>query len=195
MANCNQCGKPAVFVVGQNPLCVDCNLKVQQAFSLQNARYVQEMNYLTEEMESITGLSGSLPSYRIPQPIIHQGAINYHNIKVNNSVIGAINTGDVQNIDVTMDYIKASGNEELVQELKIFTEAVINEVKINQDSKNHIIEQLSFLMTEYKASKENQRRGIIKSVISGIRDTVSTATGLLTLWDRLLPLLHKVFSN
>ena len=28
MSNCSQCGKPAIVIVGDHPLCVDCNLKL-----------------------------------------------------------------------------------------------------------------------------------------------------------------------
>jgi hypothetical protein len=51
----------------------------------------------------------------------------FHNIKVDRSVIGSINTGEVKRIDVAMSHIGAYGNEELVKALKEFTEAVINE--------------------------------------------------------------------
>lgn len=193
MTQCGQCGKPAVVSVGGNPLCVDCNLKLQQAISLRDARYASEMNYLTEQMESVVGLPGSLPRYQVPQPIIHQGVSHFHNIKVDNSVVGSINTGNVQNIDVTMSQIKAAGDKQLVQSLKAFTEAVINEVKIQKDQKNEIIEQLSFLMTELKAPQETRRKSVIKNVLSAIKDAVSTSTELLTLWDRLFPLLMRIF--
>jgi len=139
MPSCSQCGKPAVVQVAKNPLCIDCYLKLQQAIQMQDARCVQEMNYLIDAIEARVGLYGVLPRYQVPQSIIHQGSLTFHNIKVDRSVIGSINTGEVKHIDVCMSHIKTSGNEELVKALKDFTEAVISETKLNNDLKNQII--------------------------------------------------------
>jgi len=117
MSSCNQCGKPAIITVDNNPLCVDCYLKFQQAMQIQDTMYVKEMNYLTDMMEATVGLYGVLPKYKIRQPVVYQGPLTFHNIKVDQSVIGSINTGEVQRIDVAMSHIKTSGNEELVKAL------------------------------------------------------------------------------
>jgi hypothetical protein len=64
MSSCIQCGKPGIFQVGGNPLCIDCSLKIQQILEMQDARLVQEMNYLTDEIEAAVGLYGVLPRYK-----------------------------------------------------------------------------------------------------------------------------------
>ena len=66
---CSQCGKPA-FIVYENKhcLCVDCNLKVEQAEQMQYIRHATEMNYLLGEMESRVGMPGLYPRYKLPQP-------------------------------------------------------------------------------------------------------------------------------
>ena len=103
MPACNQCGKPAVVTVRDNPLCVDCYLKLQQAKLQQDVMLKEHYNRLIGDAEALTGLSGVMPRYKIEQPVIHQGALTLHNIKVDPSVVGAINTGDVEPIEVALD--------------------------------------------------------------------------------------------
>ena len=194
MPSCSQCGKPAIISVDNNPLCVDCYLKFQQAMQIQDTMYVQEMNYLTDMMESTVGLYGVLPKYKVRQPVVHQGSLTFHNIKVDQSVIGSINTGEVQRIDVAMSHIKTSGNEELVKALKEFTEAVIAETKLDAELKNQIIEQISFLTSQSALPKEKRKSGIIKAVLSGVKNMVSTMVVLSSLWNNLQPFLEHIFT-
>ncbi len=194
MPSCNQCGKPAVATVGNNPLCVDCLLKLQQTIQIQDDRYVQKINYLIDSMEATVGLYGVLPRYKTPQPIIHQGALTFHNIKVDQSIIGSINTGEAKRIDVYMGHIKTSGNEELVKALKDFTEAVISETKLSNDLKNQILEQTSFLTSQSLLPKEKRKTGIIKALLSSVKDAVSTIVALSLLWGTLQPLFERLFA-
>ena len=194
MPSCSQCGKPAIVSVGNNPLCVDCYLKFQQAIQIQNTMLVQEMNYLTDMMEATIGLYEVLPRYKIPQPMVHQGPLTFHNIKVDQSVVGSINTGEVQRINVAMDHIKTSGNQELVKALEEFTEAVINETKLDAELKNQIIEQISFLAFQSTLPKEKRKPGIVKAVLLAVKNTVSTMVALSSLWSKLQPLLEHIFA-
>ena len=194
MSSCSQCGKPAIIAVDNNPLCVDCYLKFQQAMQIQDTMYVKEMNYLTDMMEATVGLYGVLPKYKVRQPVVYQGPLTFHNIKVDQSVIGSINTGEVQRIDVAMSHIKTSGNEELVKALKEFTEAVIAETKLDAELKNQIIEQISFLTSQSALSKEKRKSGIIKAVLLAVKNMVSTMVALSPLWNNLQPLLEHIFT-
>jgi len=193
MPSCTQCGKSAIISVGNNPLCVDCYLKFQQATQMQNATQIQKVNYLTDMIEAKIGIYGVLPRYKVPQSMVHQGSLTFHNIKVDQSVVGSINTGEVQRIDIAMSHIKIAGNEELVKALKEFTEAVIAETKLNAELKNQIIEQISFLASQSALPKENQKSGIVKAVLLRVKDTICTITTLASLWDKLEPILEQVF--
>lgn len=193
MAACTQCGKSAIVSVNNNPLCVDCHLKFQQAIRIQNDSLIQTLNYLTDMAEASIGLYGILPRYEVPQPIVHQGPLTFHNIKVDRSVVGSINTGEVQRIYVAMSHIKNSGNEGLVKALKEFTEAVIAETRLDAEAKNQIIEQISFLASRSVLPKEKRKSGIVKAVLLGVKDTISTIASLSHIWDKLQPLFERAF--
>jgi hypothetical protein len=189
MAICCQCGKQAIVSISGNPLCVDCNLKLEQANKMRNDYYAQEINYLTEQMEAVTGIYGALPRYRISQPIVQQGALTFHNIKVNNSVVGAINTGNIKNIDIAMSNIKTGGNEVLANEITKFTQAIIDDKKADEGLKNEILEHISFISTQCTLPKEKQKTSIVKVVLSAIEKSASRIAGWLTIWTTLQPLI------
>jgi hypothetical protein len=68
MGKCSQCGKPALVQIGDVALCVDCNLKFEQARQMEFIRNATFMNYLLSEMEVISGLLGLYPRIQIPRP-------------------------------------------------------------------------------------------------------------------------------
>jgi len=133
MASCSQCGKPAVVSVGGVPLCVDCNLKIAQAQRIRDRALKDRHSELVAEIEARTGLFGVMPRYEIePEAptVVQSGPVNFHNIKVEGSVVGAINTGNVKRIDVALSHIKI-GEPKLEEALAAFTEAVAHSKEIS----------------------------------------------------------------
>lgn len=195
MAECNQCGKPAVVAVGGSPLCVACYYKLQQAMRLRDIMLKEEMNFLMAQAEAMTGLYGISPRYEMPAPVIQQGPMNFHNIKVDRSVVGAINTGEVQRIDVALSHISLLGNEELHGALSQFTEAVIASTAISPESKNEILEQIAAIASESLLPKAKRRPGVVKAILAAVSGAVSTIADLASLWGKLEPLLHKILSG
>ena len=197
-ARCSQCGKPAIGLIGDHPVCVDCYLKFQQANQMYEANIFSYMNFLISQMEASVGLYGVTPRFEIPQPIIHHGSVNFHNIKVDRSNIGVINTGEIKNIEIARTVINKSGNAELTEEIRRFTEAVIAEKELNKEIKNQIIEQISFLATQAAIPKEKRKANIAKTVLKGIKDTLaslSSLTTIITSWDKLMPLFENIFNQ
>lgn len=191
MPLCSQCGnKPAIVLFGNNPLCIDCYSKLNQIIQMQYNRDLQEINYLTDIAEATTGMYGVLPKYDIPQPITNQGALTFNNISVDRSVIGAINTAKVKQIDITMSKIKNSGDEELTKAIKEFTEAVISETKLSNETKNQIIELISFLTKQSLLNKEKRQNSIIKAILPHVEGLISAIASLVPLWTKLRPLLN-----
>lgn len=193
MAKCSQCGKPAMYKMGENYLCLDCNLKFEQAQQLQYLRNVSTLNFLLAQMESITGIPGTFPRFEVPKPIISQGPMNFSNIRVDNSVVGSINTGQVKQIDVAMDNIKNGGNEELANSLKTFTEAILAEKQLTAELRNELIEQLSFISSQCALREEARKPTIVKSVLERIGQIVATVKSLGPIWAQLLAVLQSIF--
>ena len=195
---CSQCERPAIGFVSGLPLCVNCYYKLQQANWMQEATYANYMNFLIGQMEATVGLYGVTPRYEIPLPIIHQGSMNIQNIKVDKSNVGVINTGEIQRIEIARSFINKSGNNELTEAIREFTEAVIDEKSLNKDIKNQLIEMISFLSTQAALPKQNRKPNIAKTVLKSIKDTLAGLASLASLmasWDKIAALFEKLFNG
>jgi hypothetical protein len=186
--SCNQCGKPAVVTVQGNPLCVDRFGKLQEAIRIRDTMLEKQINFLIGQAEAVTGLYGITPRYEMT-PVVHQGAMMFHNINVDRSAIGAVNTGSVQRIDVALSHIKTGGSTELEKALKDFTEAVVTATSLSVDAKNEILEQVAEIAAHATVPKEARRRGVLKALVSGVSSAVSTVTNLSKLWSAVRGLL------
>jgi hypothetical protein len=190
---CFQCDKPAVIKYGEGKeillLCLDCNLKYQQAIEMAQRRNAEMINYLTGQMESQVGMYGMFPRYQVTSPVIHKGDIKLNNINVSNSIVGAINTGVVQSIDVSLSVIKNQGEPEVVDAIKSLTEQLIKSNDINETQKNDILEQLSFVSDQLAKPKESRKWSLIKPVFTTIGSALSGFSNLLSAWEKLRSLI------
>jgi hypothetical protein len=114
-------------------------------------------------------------------------------INILNSTVGALNLGDVVgNIQVSVDVLQRSGHAELASAMKAFTEAVAREENLGSTRKD-IIESLSAVGQQAVVPTENRRLGVVKSLLSSIRDSVATVESLKHLWEMLEPLARNYF--
>ncbi len=186
---CQQCGKPAIVGVGPDGkvrLCLDCYLKLQQALSNQQAHLASMLNYLTAEMEMMSGMPGLFPRMQVPRPVIHAGQ-TYHNINVDRSVIGAINTGVVENLDVAMTNIRVGGDEQLADALRRMTEAVIQSTDLVTGQKNDALDHLAVIAEQAAKPKEQRSIGALKTIIQAFERIVRNSAALLALWQQFGP--------
>lgn len=186
---CSQCGNAeAIGEMSGHPLCLDCMYKIKQMEHMGLVANMQQVNFLLSQMEATTGLYGLLPKYQIPEApsiINQQGGITLNNINVEKSVIGSINIGNIGQIDVALSNIKNDGDDELANNIKEFTEAVLASTELAIEMKNEIIEQLSFLSGQATVPKESQKGSIIKVIFSTIGKAIQHIPSLLTLFEKL----------
>lgn len=193
MPACSQCGKSAVYEVGGHPLCLECARKYEQLTISIDRRLKEQHNFLVDQIEAVTGVYGITPRYEISEPVVHTGPMTFHNIRVSDSVIGAINTGNVRQIDVALDHIQTRATAEsadLTAALKEFTEGVLQEGIFTQEVQNEILDQLAALTAQITQPKESQKPGIIKALVTAVAAHVAT-TGLTDLWHRIAILLPR----
>ena len=196
---CNQCGKPAVQVYNGNPLCVDCLTKLAAVFHKQEEIRQRELIILMQqeqaiesEMYSMVGLTPPPPKYDFTHL---RPPSNYilHNIKVSDSVIGSVNSGDIEKIDVAMTTIQRSGNTEVAEALKSLTEAVLENTQISSTLKNELIQNIGFVSQQVSVPAEQRNKGVLKSVLTGIKNSVGAVSSLVDLWSKVEPLFSSYF--
>jgi len=120
--------------------------------------------------------------------------MTFHNIHVQGSVVGAINTGQVQQIDVAIDHIKLGGDQALAQSLAQFAEALLADTELRENDKKEILEQLSFLSVQTATPKDQRKPGMIRSELEGVGKAI-LGTALTALWHHLQPLLAKALEQ
>jgi hypothetical protein len=189
MPACDQCGKPAIVMRGGHPLCVSCNLKFEQAFEMQQRAYKEQINFLLDQADAITGVSAGFPRYDVSQPMVHTGPMTFHSIRVDRSVVGAVNTGTVKLMEVALNNVHIQNeNAELETALKEFTEAVIHEATLSPETKNETIQQLTALTEQLAQPAPSRSMGVIKAFIIGIAADIATSP-LVAHWDKIKHLL------
>ena len=182
-----------MFEVNGHPLCLDCKTKLSQMWQAELADTVNQLNFLLGVAEAQVGIPGMFPRYQAPQPTIQQGSVSFNNINVSESVVGAINTGQIQQIDVAMDKIAIDGNAQLIDYLKAFTEAVLADQQLEGERRDKIIEMLAFLTTQCALPKGGRQPSVVQTVLERVSQIVETVKSLSPLWAPLLAALQTMF--
>jgi hypothetical protein len=192
---CSQCGRVAVAQVGDAPLCVDCLYKLRLAGYFQQQQYAQKMNFVLEQAEMMTGIYGG-PRVAMPQPppILRTGPMTFNNIRIDRSVVGAINTAQVQKIDVALSNIKIAGGDKLASQLRDFTEAVIASTELSKELKDDVLGHVSFLAEQVQA-QQKAPTATLKTVLGAVATSISVANGLVTLWAKVHPFLAQTLGT
>jgi hypothetical protein len=195
---CSQCKKSEALVpYGEHLLCLNCYERLMKIETDKYNMLAAEENRLMDEMDAVTGVYGVTPRIKLlnTMPLVDNRKITYNNIKVDNSVIGAINTGEIKQLDVSIDYLKNKGHEELAQQIQELTETILNWQEKDDILKGQLLEQLNFLIAEAKLSKEKRKYGIIKSILHGMKDTLALIPTAILIWDKIQPILNKILGS
>jgi hypothetical protein len=197
MAVCDQCGKPALVNVANHPLCIGCysllqrteNARVEAANDQLRLLFAHQ-NQLAAEMDWMMGFGPASPRVNIPA----KGSPQYnmfHSVNVGEgSTVGAITTGSAQSIAVAIGTTEKQGNTDLAAALKAFTDALAIE-PVADEQKREMSEQLATLSEELTRPKEARRRAVIGPMLDGLSKAVSISSGLVSLWEKLHPLLTQ----
>jgi len=183
MIICQECGKPAMYQLSSGALiCLECIDRFQFE---QNAAMIR---FLLGEIESSTG---GLP-LEIPKLVMHHQLVTFNNIRADHSVVGAINTGQAQDIDVSLSYVKEIGDPALSELFQQFAQAVLDSRELDQATGKAIIEQLSFLVSQLLAKPEQKRAAVFGAVLKNIKEALSAFSDLAKLRETLEPFLRQV---
>ncbi|MDE0426157.1 MAG: hypothetical protein OXN25_14965 [Candidatus Poribacteria bacterium] len=191
---CSQCKKPAILEVADNHLCVDCYSKLQQANYLDWVIEASILNYQNEELEHSIGLGYKKGRIHIPMPnTIKTGDFMYHNIRVDNSVVGTINTGNIGKLDVNMHAMRAENKRELADILQQLTQAILDATDIKAEDKNSALEWLSFLSNQALTPKSELQPTMGQTAISALEKILTNTGSVASIWSVAEPLLKNLF--
>ena len=192
---CSQCDKPAIGEFGpQNlALCIDCNLKLAQAQAIRQDNLERIMNYATDNMDAITGITeGSKKFPPRPKPVHIQGA-TFNNIRVQNSAIGMLNTGTIECIDSAITAISGSSDEAAARAIRELSEAIISDSCLSKEQKDQLLQMMSLISTEATAPHGARRGFAVRPVLQEMANLIAGSASLMELWDRVRPVLDRLF--
>lgn len=195
---CAQCGKLAVIRIsgddGTVHLCLDCNLKYEQAQSIEFDRLTRHHNMLVSQMEATMGLSAVLPRYApVERPVFHLGDVTLNNINVDRSAIGVLNTGTIGTVDGAVTVLKEHGEAEAGDAIARLTEAVINEAQMSVEKKQEALEMLSLLSTEATTPKDRRRSFAMKPLLLELSTVLGGVSAVAGLWQKFGPMIIGLF--
>jgi len=153
------------------------------------------IQFLLAEVESIAGIprGGIGPHVEIPR-VLDRQTITFNNIRVDRSVVGAINSGQPQAIESARSYAKQIRNPGFPELFQEFAQAVLDNRELDETKRKAIIEQLSFLISQLSAKPQQKRPAIVGAVLKSLTEALSAFSSLVTLWEKLQPLLRQVLS-
>ena len=199
MPDCNQCGKPAVQEFNGNPLCVECLSKLSAVFHKQEEIRQREMMILMQQAEAVeaemfetVGLTPPAKKYDFSH-LRPPDSYTFHNIQVSDSIVGSVNSGNVEKINVAMTNISGSGNPEFANALKELTESVLQHKDISEAQRQEIIENLAFISEQAERPGSKRKYGLLRSVLTGMKHTIGVASDLAQLWTKFEPILRHFF--
>ena len=181
-------GKPAVAEGGGVSLCVDCYYRLAVAQTLQLRNAAIGSNAAAQQMDFVTGLRNFTPSMQVPD--LPPAPFTLNNIHIDRSTVGAINTGEVAKIDVSITVLQQAGNKEVSEALKALTQAIIDASDTTEDSKSQTLDQVGYLSEQATAAAKDRKPGVIRATLSAITQTATTVSAVATAWSAAEPILR-----
>ena len=192
---CSQCSTPAVWDMGGTYLCVNCYAKLQQAAYLQYIQLASLINQQLDSMDNIVGLPVTGGRLRIPTPTtINADQTTFNNIRVNDSIVGTINTGNVQKLDSRVSAMRGENREELANAIQQLTQAILNAPDLQPSNKNSALECLSFLSDQALTPETERQSTVGKTIVSTLEKILANTGSLASIWSAVKPLFDSLFS-
>ena len=149
------------------------------------------MNYLLDEMETVSGLHGF--SKRMQVPEIPKGPPILNNIRIDNSVVGSLNTGTIGSIEVNISQLKTGGNDQASAALGNLTEKIAGADDIDAAKKNELLDQVAFLTEQAAEAAKDRRPGMIKAATETLAASANAVTSVAGAWQAAEPILRSLF--
>jgi hypothetical protein len=194
--HCSQCGKPAPVRItsddGTIYLCLDCDLKREQAESLESQCDAQLLNFTGAAFGMMTGI----PMPRMPVPshqIVPLSNMNFNNIHIDRSTIGVLNTGNVRTIDRTVTALNQSGGVDVADALARLTQAVIDCAEASDEQKRQLVEILSAIASEAEQPEDQRKTSVVRALLIEGATLVSGLADASQIWHTYEPAIKTFF--
>jgi hypothetical protein len=190
---CGNCGKPAIAYLGSYPVCIDCKYKHEMGQWMQFAQHAAMLNLAAAEMDAVVGIGPATPTIEIPKPPVPPINYNHQTVSVTGGNVGAINFGNVHDIQLNLQSLVETGSPDLVEPLAKLTDAVLNAQDADEATKNELLDQIATLTAVASSKPEERKQGVVKALFSGITQGAQAIGSVAAAWTAVEPLLKGYF--
>lgn len=148
-------------------------------------------NLAAAQMDDVTGYISPTPRMQVPD--MPRAPITYNNINVDNSVVGAINTGEAQKIDVNLTVLEQAGSRQAHDALSNFTQTVIDNQELDTAKKNEVLELVRAITDQSVAKAEDRKPSVIKALCTQVTSIAGAVGAVATAWQHAEPIVKSLF--
>jgi hypothetical protein len=177
------------------PLCLECHSKFQDVVDRRIENSERMMNYLSDLMEARIGIPGLAPRFppRPPRTVIQAGNFTMHNIRIDRSSIGVLNTGYINSVDTAIGTMRGSGEESAADAFRSLTEELVRIQGVEAEHKDKVLEILSVLASEATVPREQRRKSAMRALLSELATLTSGVAALAQLYSQYAPAIAALF--
>lgn len=191
---CSQCGqRAAIFVIGNQPVCIACEHLFQQSRYMQFAQNAAMMNHASQELDAVVGYGLRTPMIEIPKAPVPPIYYNSQSVNVQGSTVGSINLGAARDIQVSLETITQNGDLGIADKLAELTNAILNADGAEDAAKNDLLEQVAVLTQLASAKPEDRKPGAIKAIVSAVTQGAKAIGSVATAWSAVEPWVKAHF--
>jgi hypothetical protein len=189
MPRCTQCETPAIDQYDGKPLCVDHYSKM-----------VSKDQWLLREIEigrrqarlDFAHAAGD-PGFLALVQAEEANAVT--NINIEQSIVGAVNTGTIDRLSVSMDRIRQAGSLEAAEAIRDLSAAIAKSKDLSAEQRKESTERLYFIAQQAAMPEVERHASIVKLTFAALAATLSTTADLSTLWAMYGPAIKDLFSG
>jgi hypothetical protein len=189
---CSQCPTPALYMVGEDggetPLCLACYSRLEDIRFRQFLMAAAGANQASDDMDSLVGFGRT--GGRIPVEALARAASmsrTYNSIRIANSNVGVINTGNLARIDAAVTISQGTETAEFGARLKDLVEKIVADQTATNEQKKELVE-VATAISDQVVSKAPSKT-VVRTLFGQL---VSMSTGFTTI-AAAVEQLHKVW--
>ncbi len=193
---CHQCETVAFYrLEGNVGVCLDCYHKITEINNIKFLQHIALANKAADDLDMALGMR--ITGGRVPVAALAMAARGadrnvYNNIKINNSTIGVINTGDLAKIDAVITLTKETDIEQIGQKLMELTQAILDS-KENQDiEKQELIDLIKLIAEQVQSGR---KKSVILSLFKGIEERIQNIRAAIPIYQTMKSLIEDLFGK
>lgn len=178
---CSQCQRPALYRFREGAesyaLCLSCYAVLED---IQFKKFLKISAMLNQSLDDLDRVAPWGPrSGRIPVAEVARAASQsrtYNNIKIDNSTVGMLNTGNLQRIDAAITISKGNDTEEFGARLKDLTDTILKSSEVDAQSQQQLLEVVQAISDQVIGAKPS--KPVVSALFGKLKEMASNTASI-----------------